>query len=69
MNNTATPSGVTQNIFTLDASASWEIDLFGGKRRENEAANADLAETTKRLAKRDPLVVRLLARLRGLRGR
>lgn len=32
-----------QNNFLLNAAASWEIDLFGGTRRANEAARADLA--------------------------
>jgi multidrug efflux system outer membrane protein len=40
VNNNATPSGVTQNIFALDASASWEIDLWGRVRRLTESARA-----------------------------
>jgi NodT family efflux transporter outer membrane factor (OMF) lipoprotein len=31
-----------QNDFQLGASASWEIDLFGGNRRGTQAARADL---------------------------
>lgn len=33
------------NVYDLGASASWEIDLFGGLRRGREAAKADAAAT------------------------
>jgi len=34
--------GGEQNIHTLGLDASWELDIFGGTRRANEAARADL---------------------------
>lgn len=38
------PSGGTrQDLFQLNFDASWEIDLFGGKQRQLEAAEATLA--------------------------
>jgi outer membrane protein, multidrug efflux system len=36
------PAPVTQNVFTVPFSASYEIDLFGRVRRTLEAANASL---------------------------
>ncbi|HTB64263.1 MAG TPA: efflux transporter outer membrane subunit [Opitutales bacterium] len=33
----------TNNVYQVGFDASWEIDVFGGARRESEAANADLA--------------------------
>lgn len=40
------PSGGTrQDLFQLNFDASWEVDLFGGKRRQQEAAAATLAAT------------------------
>ncbi|MBZ5657575.1 MAG: efflux transporter outer membrane subunit [Acidobacteriia bacterium] len=36
------PTPVTQNAFTVPFSASYEVDLFGGVRRNLEAANASL---------------------------
>ena len=35
--------GVTQDLFRADFDASWEIDVFGGTRRQIEAAEATLA--------------------------
>ena len=40
VNNTPTASGKTASVFTLDASASWEIDLWGRVRRLTESARA-----------------------------
>jgi outer membrane protein, multidrug efflux system len=37
-----TPVPVTQNVFTVPFSASYEVDLFGRVRRNLEAANASL---------------------------
>jgi outer membrane protein, multidrug efflux system len=37
-----TPFPVTQNVFTVPFSASYEVDLFGRVRRTLEAANASL---------------------------
>ncbi|MDB6132287.1 MAG: transcriptional regulator, Fis family [Verrucomicrobiales bacterium] len=34
--------GQTTNLFNLNLDASWEIDVFGGTRRNVEAATADL---------------------------
>ncbi|HLK64533.1 MAG TPA: efflux transporter outer membrane subunit [Bryobacteraceae bacterium] len=42
------------NIFQQGFDASWEIDLFGGKRHALEAATADVAATEE--ARRDTLV-------------
>ena len=40
------PSGSTrQDLFSLHFDADWEIDLFGGNRRQSEAAAASLAAT------------------------
>lgn len=40
------PSGGTrQDLFQLNFDASWEVDFFGGKRRQQEAAEATLAAT------------------------
>jgi NodT family efflux transporter outer membrane factor (OMF) lipoprotein len=53
-------SGVSQNnveVYTAGLDASWEIDLFGGKRRSLEAASAQLAATEADL--RDALVTLL----------
>lgn len=33
----------TQSVFLVGADALWEIDLFGGRRRANEAAQAQLS--------------------------
>jgi outer membrane protein, multidrug efflux system len=35
-------SGVTRNLFQTGLDAAWELDLFGGKRRNVEAAAADV---------------------------
>jgi len=40
VNNTPTASGKTGSIFALDATASWEIDLWGRVRRLTESARA-----------------------------
>lgn len=53
-------SGVSQNnveVYTTGLDASWEIDLFGGRRRSLEAASAQLAATEADL--RDALVTLL----------
>jgi multidrug efflux system outer membrane protein len=43
LSGSATPlTPVTQNVFTLPFSASYELDLFGRVRRNLEAANASL---------------------------
>jgi outer membrane protein, multidrug efflux system len=38
-----TPPGATTDLFQTGFDASWEIDVFGGVRRDVEAANADLS--------------------------
>jgi NodT family efflux transporter outer membrane factor (OMF) lipoprotein len=53
-------SGVSQNnveVYTTGLDASWELDIFGGKRRALEAANANLAASEADL--RDALVTLL----------
>jgi NodT family efflux transporter outer membrane factor (OMF) lipoprotein len=52
--------GITKpfNIFQTGFDASWELDLFGGHRREVEAANAQLQATE---ATRDDAVISLMA--------
>lgn len=40
-----TGSGVTRNLFSVGLDASWEADVFGGIRRGEEAAQADLEAT------------------------
>ena len=39
------PAPVTQNVFTIPFSLNYEADLFGGVRRNLEAANASLQAT------------------------
>ena len=34
---------LTQNLFAIGFDAGWELDIFGGVRRSQEAAQADLA--------------------------
>ena len=46
--------GVTSNQFRAGFDASWEIDIFGGVRREVEAAEADILSAVENL--RDVLV-------------
>jgi NodT family efflux transporter outer membrane factor (OMF) lipoprotein len=46
------------NIFTTGFDASWELDLFGGKRREIESASAALQASE---ATRDDALISLLA--------
>lgn len=41
----ATGSGTTSELFNAGFDASWELDLFGGLRRANEAAAADASVT------------------------
>lgn len=38
------------NLYEVDAGASWELDLFGGLRREREAAQAEYAASSAGLA-------------------
>lgn len=38
----AEESGTSTNFYNLGLSTSWEIDLFGGKRRNDEAVRAEL---------------------------
>jgi len=49
-----TVEGVTSNQFRAGFDASWEIDIFGGVRREVEAAEADILGAIENL--RDVLV-------------
>ena len=46
------------NIFKTGFDASWELDLFGGHRRESESAKAELEASA---LSRDDLVISLLA--------
>lgn len=49
------PSGGTrQDLFQLNFDAAWELDIFGGNRRQQEAAEATLAATVENY--RDVLV-------------
>src|SRR5207248_7981635 len=41
-----TPTGVTQNVFSIPFTLSYEVDLFGRVRRSLEAANASLQAST-----------------------
>jgi NodT family efflux transporter outer membrane factor (OMF) lipoprotein len=65
--------GREQNFFLAGFDASWEIDIFGGIRRQIEAASADLAASEEAL--RDALVslrgelARNYFELRGLQQR
>ncbi|OGW37030.1 MAG: RND transporter [Nitrospirae bacterium GWC2_56_14] len=38
----ATGGGKAQNVYSAGLDATWELDIFGGKRRAVEAAQADL---------------------------
>jgi NodT family efflux transporter outer membrane factor (OMF) lipoprotein len=46
--------GQTSNLFRVGLDASWEIDVFGGTRRNIEAADADLQSSIE--LKRDTMV-------------
>lgn len=37
-----TSGGVTRNLYQAGLDAAWELDIFGGVRRDVEAANADV---------------------------
>jgi NodT family efflux transporter outer membrane factor (OMF) lipoprotein len=50
-------SGTSGETYVVGIDASWELDLFGGKRRALEAANASLAATEAEL--RDALITLL----------
>jgi outer membrane protein TolC len=69
----AAPGAYESNIFQHGFDASWEIDLFGGRRRALEAATADAAAAAE--ARRDTLVsllaevARNYAELRGYQRR
>jgi len=52
-----TTTGVEGDLYQAGFDASWEIDVFGGVRREIEAANADLAAEIEN--RRDVLVTLL----------
>lgn len=49
--------GAADEIYTAGLDASWELDLFGGKRRAFESVNAQLAATQEDL--RDALITLL----------
>jgi len=49
-----TGGGATRELYAVGFDASWELDLFGGKRRAIEAAEAELEATEEDL--RDVLV-------------
>jgi multidrug efflux system outer membrane protein len=49
--------GVVSQLYQVGFDASWEIDVFGGTRREIEAAEADLAASTE--DRRDVLITLL----------
>ncbi len=49
-----TPGGVQEDLFTAGFDSSWEVDIFGGKRRSIQAAQADLEASQEDL--RDVLV-------------
>jgi multidrug efflux system outer membrane protein len=61
--------GINSNLFQAGFDASWEIDVFGGKRRAVESANASYQST---LADRGDVTLVLLAEVArnyfGLRG-
>lgn len=47
--NGTTQSNTIYNVYNSSIDASWEIDLFGGKRRGIEAANADMQSQQEQL--------------------
>ncbi|MGN6370415.1 MAG: efflux transporter outer membrane subunit [Phycisphaerae bacterium] len=49
--------GVSTDLYQVGFDATWELDLFGGQRRNLEAAGADLAASVE--ARRDVLVTLL----------
>lgn len=72
--NTGSPFSLgEQSLYSAGIDASWEIDVFGGVRREVEAADADLAAAEE--ARSDALVTLLAevarnyAEVRGLQRR
>lgn len=69
----ASRPGDVENLFQAGFDASWELDLFGGRRRSVEAAQADLESA---VYDRDAVMLTLLAEvarnyieLRGLQQR
>lgn len=58
--NTPSPTGTLGNAFAADASASWEIDLWGRIRRLNESARAQFLASEE--ARRD-VTVSLIAQV------
>ena len=52
--NAPSPTGKRGAIFSLDANASWEIDLWGRLRRQSESAKAQYAASQE--AQRDAMV-------------
>ena len=49
--NSSSSGGTTStNFFNLGLNASWQIDLFGGQRRQAEAARADIGASDASLA-------------------
>lgn len=42
---TAPPKGVDFDLYSVGVGASWELDLWGGRRRQAEAAQASVAAT------------------------
>jgi NodT family efflux transporter outer membrane factor (OMF) lipoprotein len=49
-----TPPGATTDLFQTGFDASWEIDVFGGVRRDVQAADADIAAQIE--TRRDTLI-------------
>jgi NodT family efflux transporter outer membrane factor (OMF) lipoprotein len=49
-----TPPGATTDLFQTGFDASWEIDVFGGVRRDVQAADADIAAQIE--GRRDTLI-------------
>jgi NodT family efflux transporter outer membrane factor (OMF) lipoprotein len=49
-----TPPGATTDLFQTGFDASWEIDVFGGVRRDVQAADADIAAQIE--SRRDTLI-------------
>ena len=72
-NNSSNSGAIKTDVFSTGFDATWELDLFGGQRRDVEAARADLAAS---IEDRRDLMVSLLAevandylQLRGLQER
>jgi NodT family efflux transporter outer membrane factor (OMF) lipoprotein len=53
-NSESTGTGTTQDLYSAGFDATWELDLFGGKRRSVEASQGDLEASEEDL--RDVLV-------------